>query len=108
MQFIFATLKHHALNFKEEFPKVYEFVEKCLCVGDLISETEAMETHQNMKTVMQKASFNIRKWTTRLGYLQQKWKEEGHLDSISSVSSSGKVLAMHLGEQQGHNETLDT
>ncbi|GBM18052.1 hypothetical protein AVEN_75489-1 [Araneus ventricosus] len=74
-----ATLRHHALKFREEFPKEHELVEKCVYVDDLISgadsETEAMDIHREMKDVMQRASFNMRKWMTSSRTLQQKWRE---------------------------------
>ncbi|GBM64845.1 hypothetical protein AVEN_157101-1 [Araneus ventricosus] len=91
-----ATLNHHALKFKEEFPRVYELVNKCMYVDDLVSgadsETEAMEIYRDMRNVMQKASFNMRKWKTNSESLQRKWEEGENANIISSANSDVNVL----------------
>ncbi|GBM18054.1 hypothetical protein AVEN_75491-1 [Araneus ventricosus] len=51
-----------------------------------------MDIHREMTDVMQRASFNMRKWRTSSRTLQQKWREGENLDSISSENSCGKVL----------------
>ncbi|XP_015926265.2 uncharacterized protein [Parasteatoda tepidariorum] len=90
-----ATLKHHAQRNKEEFPKISELIENRMYVDDLIcgtdSEIEAIEIRRDMKTVMQKGSFNLRKWKTNSSCLQQKWDLE---ETAELKSSSGccKIL----------------
>ncbi|GBM83537.1 hypothetical protein AVEN_89752-1 [Araneus ventricosus] len=94
--FLAAKLNHHALKFKEEFPRVYELVNKCMYVDDLVSgadsETEAMEIYRYKRNVMQKASFSTRKWKTNSESLQRKWVKRENSNNISSANSGVKVL----------------
>ncbi|GBN57320.1 hypothetical protein AVEN_112709-1 [Araneus ventricosus] len=61
-------------------------------VSEADSETEVMEIYRYMGNIMQKASFNRRKWKTNSESLQRKWVKGENSNNISSANSGVKVL----------------
>ncbi|GBN58321.1 hypothetical protein AVEN_105455-1 [Araneus ventricosus] len=99
-----AKLNYNTLKFKEQFPRVYELLNKCMYIDNLVRradcETEAMEMYRYMRNVMQKASFNMRKWKANSESLHRKWEEGENSNIISSANSGVKVLG-YIWENKG-------
>ena len=75
-----STIQHHLETQKDFDPQLIELLKKSLYVDDFVSgaddEKEASEVTSNAKLIMQKGSFNLRKWNTNSSNLKKTFSEE--------------------------------
>ena len=75
-----STIRHHLETQKDFDPRLIELLKKSLYVDDFVSgaddEKEASEVTSNAKLIMQKGSFNLRKWNTNSSNLKRTFSEE--------------------------------
>ncbi|XP_035222539.1 uncharacterized protein LOC118195346 [Stegodyphus dumicola] len=83
-----ATIKHHINTFKETNQKAVKLLNECLYVDDLIGgdedENEAKLIYEDIRYILKAAGFNMRKWKTNCGNLQEVFDEYKNGDPESS------------------------
>ncbi|GFS51942.1 reverse transcriptase domain-containing protein [Nephila pilipes] len=98
-----ATIKHHIVKYREQYPAATEMLDTCLYVDDVISGaddiSQALKISKDADTIMKNASMKLRKLNSNDQTLMKTWEYEGlethprHSENNSGVQSS-KVLGI--------------
>ena len=101
-----STIRHHLDTQKDASPALIEVLRKSFYVDDFISgandDDEALELAVNAKTIMQKGSFNLRKWNTNSSTLQENLPQP----SKEAASASSSTNRNFTEDDQSYSESV--